>query len=118
VDSAQTPSGVAVTVAGHASYDVQITASSLPAPASLGQYTAYVAWVTSTDLSEWHRLGVIANGSTTLGQAELNKFLLVITAETDSAATAHAGPTILHGTSPSGWLQSFLTHPLFRGIAQ
>jgi hypothetical protein len=103
---------------GHASYDVQITASSLPAPASLGQYTAYVAWVTSTDLSEWHRLGVIANGSTTLGQAELNKFLLVITAETDSAATAHAGPTILHGTSPSGWLQSFLTHPLFRGIAQ
>ena len=115
---AQSPSGVAVTEDGHASYDVQITASSLPAPASLGQYTAYVAWVTSTDLSEWHRLGVIANGSTTLGQAELNKFLLVITAETDSAATAHAGPTILHGTSPSGWLQSFLTHPLFRGIAQ
>ena len=30
---------------------------------------------------------------------------------------AHAGPTVLHGTSPSGWLQSFLTHPLFRGIA-
>jgi hypothetical protein len=115
---AQSPYGVAVTEDGHASYDVQITASSLPAPASLGQYTAYVAWVTSTDLSEWHRLGVIANGSTTLGQAELNKFLLVITAETDSAATAHAGPTILHGTSPSGWLQSFLTHPLFRGIAQ
>lgn len=115
---AQSPFGVAVTEDGHASYDVQITASSLPAPASLGRYTAYVVWVTSTDLSEWHRLGVVTNGTTTLGQAELNKFLLVITAEADSAATAHAGPTILHGNSPSGWLQSFLTHPLFRGIAQ
>ena len=51
-----------------------------------------------------------------LGQAEMNKFLLVITAEADSAPKKHAGPTVLHGTSPSGWLQSFLNHPLFRGI--
>jgi hypothetical protein len=48
----------------------------------------------------------------------MNKFLLVITAEADSAPAEHAGPTVLHGTSPSGWLQSFLTHPLFRGISQ
>jgi hypothetical protein len=115
---APSPFGVAVTEDGRASYDVQITASSLPAPATLGKYTAYVAWVASTDLSEWQRLGVVSNGTTTLGRAELNKFLLVITAEADSAATAHAGPTVLHGNSPSGWLQSFLTHPLFRGIAQ
>ena len=115
---APSPFGVAVTEDGRASYDVQITASALPAPATLGQYTAYVAWVTSTDLSEWHRLGTVTNGTTTLGRAELNKFLLVITAEADSVATTHAGPTILHGNSPSGWLQSFLTHPLFRGIAQ
>jgi hypothetical protein len=115
---ALTPSGLPFLAYAHASYDVQITVSSLPSPSSLGRYTAYVAWVTSTDLSEWHRLGVITNGTTTLGRAELNKFLLVITAEADSVATAHAGPTILHGNSPSGWLQSFLTHPLFRGIAQ
>ena len=60
----------------------------------------------------------MTNGTSTVGPAELNKFLLVITAEPDSAAATHAGPTVLHGTSPSGWLQSFLTHPLFRGIAQ
>ncbi len=58
----------------------------------------------------------ITNGSSTVGHAELNKFLLVITAEAGAGTATHAGPTVLHGNSPSGWLQSFLSHPLFRGI--
>jgi hypothetical protein len=114
---ASSPYGVAVTADGRASYDVQITASGLPEPSSLGAYHAYVAWAVTPDLSQWSRLGTVTNGTSTVGQAELNKFLLVITAEADSAPTTHAGPTVLHGTSPSGWLQSFLTHPLFRGVA-
>jgi hypothetical protein len=113
---APSPFGVAVTQDGRASYDVQIAASGLPDPSALGDYRAYVAWVASTDLATWVRLGVVRNGTTTVGRAEMNKFLLVITAEADSAPPAHAGPTVLHGTSPSGWLQSFLTHPLFRGV--
>lgn len=114
---APSPFGVAVTADGHAVYDVQITASGLPAPAAVegGAYTTYMAWATSTDLTRWDRLGAVRNGTTTVGHAELNKFLLVITAETSDSAP-HAGPTLLHGTSPSGWLQSFLSHPLFRGI--
>ena len=115
---AESPFGVAVTADGRARYDIQVTATNLPAPATLGTYTSYIAWEVSTDLSAWRRLGVVRNGKTTVGQAELNKFLFVITAEADSADTTHAGPTILHGHSPSGWLQSFLTHPLFRGISQ
>jgi hypothetical protein len=113
---AASPFGVAVTQDGHASYDVQVTASGLPDPSTLGDFHAYVAWVASTDLAAWVRLGTVRNGTTTVGRAEMNKFLLVITAEADSAPPAHAGPTVLHGTSPSGWLQSFLTHPLFRGV--
>lgn len=112
------PFGVGVTADGHASYDIRVFASRLPPPASLGKFTAYVAWAVVPDLSQWVRLGPVRNGTTTVGPAELNKFLLVITAETDSAPAAHAGPTVLHGTSPSGWLQSFVTHPLFRGITQ
>ena len=112
---APSPFGVSVTADGHASYDVQIEISGLPPADSLGPYTAYVAWVTTTDLSKWIRLGAVANGKNTVGRAELDKFLLVIAAES-SATSAHAGPTVLHGTSPSGWLQSFLSHPLFRGI--
>jgi hypothetical protein len=115
---ADSPFGVAVTQDGRVSYDVRITAAGLPDPAQLGSYHAYVAWEVSTDLAEWHRLGAVGNGTTTVGRAESNKFLLVITAEPDSAPAVHGGPTVLHGTSPSGYLQRFLSHPLFRGIAQ
>ena len=113
---AESPFGVAVTADGRASYDVRIEASGLPAPATLGTYSTYVAWAVSTDLKEWHRLGPVTNGISVVGHAELNKFLLVVTAEPNAAARAHSGPTILHGTSASALLQSFLSHPLFRGI--
>jgi len=112
------PFGVGVTADGRASYRIRIAAARLPRPGSLGRFTAYVAWAATPDLTRWVRLGAVRNGSSTVGPVELNKFLLVITAEADSAAATHAGPTLLHGTSPSGWLQSFVTHPLFRGIAQ
>lgn len=114
---APSPFGIAVTPDGRASYDVQVSASGLPRPSTLGAYTTYVAWSVTPDLKAWHRLGPVANGTTTVGRAEENKFLLVVTAEATSTA-AHAGPTVLHGTSPSGWLQSFLSHPLFRGMVQ
>lgn len=113
---AASPFGVAVTAAGHASYDVRFTLSGLPEPSVISGSTAYVAWVTSTDLKTWRRLGTVRNGVTVLGQVDLNKFLLIITAEADSLASARKGPTILHGPSPSTWLQSMLNHPLFRGI--
>ena len=113
---AASPFGVAVTADGRAQYDIQVKAAELPAPSSLGAFTAYVAWAATPDLSTWVRLGTIRNGTSTVGHVDLNKFLLVITAEADSAPAKHAGPTVLHGTSPSGWLQSFLNHPMFRGI--
>jgi hypothetical protein len=112
------PFGIGVTADGHASYGVRITAEKLPRPDRLGRFTAYVAWAATPDLTQWVRLGPARNGTSTVGPVELNKFLLVITAEADSAPEKHTGPTVLHGTSPSGWLQSFLTHPLFRGISQ
>ena len=113
---AASPFGIAVTADGRAQYDIQITAASLPAPSSLGSYRAYVAWAATPDLATWVRLGAVRNGTSTVGHVDMNKFLLVITAEPDSSPAQHAGPIVLHGTSPSGWLQSFLNHPMFRGI--
>jgi len=114
--SAESPFGIAVTADGHAVYDAHVTVSGLPAPSTLGTYTTYVAWAVTPDLKQWKRLGVIANGTSTVGTAEFNKFLLVITAEASADSGSHDGPTVLHGTSPSGWLQTFLAHPLFRGV--
>jgi len=82
---AASPFGVAVTVDGRAEYDIQVTAAELPEPSSLGGYTAYVAWAATPDLSTWVRLGTIRNGTSTVGHVDLNKFLLVVTAEADSA---------------------------------
>lgn len=113
--SAPSPFGIAVTADGHARYEIVLQLAGLPAPASLGAYRAYVAWAATPDLKAWTRLGVVANGTATVGVAEYNKFLLVITAESGPEPPARGGPTVLHGTSPSGWLQSFLAHPLFRG---
>lgn len=113
---ATSPFGVAVTADGRAQYDIQVTAAELPEPSSLGGYSTYVAWAATPDLATWVRLGTIRNGTSTVGHVDLNKFLLVVTAEADSAPAQRTGPTVLHGTSPSGWLQSFLNHPMFRGI--
>ncbi|HUX32914.1 MAG TPA: hypothetical protein VMV51_03510 [Gemmatimonadaceae bacterium] len=113
---ADSPMDVAVTADGHARYDARVTVKGLPAPATLGAYTTYVAWAVTPDLAQWRRLGVVRNGVSTVGTADFNKFLLVITAEASAAPDAHHGPVVLHGTSPSGWLQNFLTHPLFRGV--
>lgn len=115
---AASPFGIAVTADGRARYDVQVTAAGLPCAGSPSTAGACVAWATSTDLAKWVRLGTVTNGTTTVGHVDMNKFLLVITAEPDSTSLTHAGPTVLHGTSPSGWLQNFLSHPLFRGIPQ
>ena len=112
------PFGVAVSVDGRASYDIEIVASGLPAPSSLGKYTLYTAWAAAPDLSRWIRLGTVSNGRSVVGPVDLNKFLLVISAEPSEATTTETGPTVLHGTSPSGYLQSFLGHGLYRLPAQ
>jgi hypothetical protein len=111
---AHSPFGVAVATDGRAIYDIEVTTTGLPAPASLGKYTTYVAWAATPDLAHWTRLGTVSNGSSTVGPVDLNKFLFVISAEAFNAGTAATGPTVLHGTSPSGYLQSFLGHGLFR----
>lgn len=114
---ASSPFGIAVTVDGIDRYDVRITARGMPAPSSLGPYKAYVAWQVTTDLSQWKRLGPVRNGTTVVGTTNLNKFLLVITAEASATPDTHHGPIVLHGTSPSGWLENFLTHDaFFRGV--
>ena len=113
---APSPFGVTVTNDGRSSYDVQLSLTGLPQPATLGPYTTYVAWAATTDLSRWHRLGTVSNGVSTVGQVEFNKFLLVITAEASATAPQKKGPTVLHGISPSAFLQSMITHPLFRGV--
>jgi hypothetical protein len=115
---ADSPFGVAFTADGHAQYDIQIKASNLPVPSRLGKYSVYQAWAVSPDLTHWDRLGVVTNGTTKVGSVDFNKFIVVVIAASDSASTSHDGTTVLHGTSPSGWLQQMFTEPEFHGVNQ
>jgi hypothetical protein len=115
---ADSPFGVAFTEDGHAQYNIQITASSLPAPSTLGKYSVYQAWAVSPDLAHWVLLGLVSNGTTTVGSVDFNKFIVTVIAAPDSASTSHDGPSVLHGTSPSGWLQLMFTEPEFHGVNQ
>jgi hypothetical protein len=114
---AASPFGIAVTADGRARYDVAITLSHLPRVDSTGDSSgAYVAWAVSPDLGDWRRLGTVESGTTTVGPVDLNKFLIVISIERQRDGTRATGPIVLRGYSPSIWLQSFITHPLFRGV--
>jgi hypothetical protein len=107
---------VAVTPEGVARWTVRFSLEGLPPASTIGGAEGYVAWAASSNLREWDRLGTVRNGSATLGHVARNKFMVIITAEPDTTATTRRGTTVLSGVSPSSWLQSLLTHALFRGI--
>lgn len=113
---AHSPFGVAVTADGRARWMLHFTLAGLPPAATLDGAQGYVAWAASPDLDAWDRLGTVRNGTTVLGEVARNKFMVVVTAEPDTLAATRRGRTVLSGRSPSSWMQSLLTHPLFRGI--
>ncbi|MGH7418671.1 MAG: hypothetical protein ACREKB_12945, partial [Candidatus Rokuibacteriota bacterium] len=98
---ARSPFATAVTRDGVLIYDLTVTLAGLPAPAALGPYAAYVAWVTTPDLEPMVRLGVVTNGRTALGPVAFNKFLVLVSAEASPEVTVRRGTLVLRGSSPS-----------------
>ena len=99
------PFDVSVTPDGHQLYELVLFAQGLPDPASLGPYQAFVAWVSPPGLSPMRRLGEVKNGRTTLGPVDLDKFLVLVTAEAGAAVTERAGRPVLRGDSSSVRMQ-------------
>ncbi len=100
------PFGVAVTPEGHHRYNLTFTLVGLPDPATLGPYTAYVAWVTTPRLSPVVKLGEVRNGQVALGEVHFNRFMVMVTAEVDAAVEARTGKLVLRGRSPSDRLEA------------
>lgn len=97
------PFGVATSADGHLRYTLHLTLKDLPAPATTGVNTVYVAWMVTPLLDVSKRLGVVHNGQQDLGEASWNKFRVIITAEPGAdSASVRQGPVILRGLSPSG----------------
>lgn len=95
------PFTVAVTADGRPRARLVLSAQGLPAPASLGGYRTYVAWVASPMMSAIVRLGPVRNGTAELGTVELEKFTFLVTAERDAGGREPRGRIVLRGQSPS-----------------
>jgi suppressor of ftsI len=95
------PFGLAVTRDGRVRYRVSLTLSGLPEVASLGPYRSFVAWATTPDLEPMIPLGAVVNGRTVVGPIDLERFILLISAERQPGARTPKGPFVLRGSSPS-----------------
>jgi hypothetical protein len=99
---AAAPTTVALSPEGHHRYELSVTIDGLPEPSRLGAYSLYVAWLTTPGIAAPVRLGVVGNGSTRLGPVELDKFLILVSAESTATVEHREGRLVLRGASPSG----------------
>ena len=96
-----TPFGVAVTPAGNHLYEGILTLEGLLDPAALGDYSHIVAWLATPLFDEIVNLGPVANGTRSIGEISLNKFMIMVTAEARADAPEWEGRLLLRATSPS-----------------
>jgi FtsP/CotA-like multicopper oxidase with cupredoxin domain len=99
------PFTVDVTASGVLRFAPVITLAGLPAPRSLGPYSTYVAWIATPVMDRVHPLGEVRNGRTRLPPIDLDKFIILITAEASANVTAPSSRFVLRGASPSTRLQ-------------
>ena len=98
------PFGVRVTPEGSHVYDVRLAVEALPDPATLGPYTAYVAWVLPPRLAPEYRLGEV-RGGVVEGRVALDQFLVMVTAEASADVESRAGRLVARGMSASMRMQ-------------
>jgi FtsP/CotA-like multicopper oxidase with cupredoxin domain len=99
------PFGVAVTRDGSLRYGLTAVVEGLPEPSTLGDYGAYVAWLTTPTLYPTIKLGEIANGSRSLREVDWDKFLILVSAEPSAEVEERSGRIVLRGASPSSRMQ-------------
>ena len=100
-----TPFTIAVTRDGVPRYRPVLTTSELPVPSTLGAFATYMAWAMAPDMRRTIRLGALTSERTTLREIDLEKFVVLVTAERDSTVTQPSGRIVLRAQSPSTRLQ-------------
>jgi len=105
------PFGISISPQGHYVYDLTIAIDNL-LPARDG---AYVAWVSTPNLDEVQRIGVLDAQGHIAGKVAWNKFLVIITLEPSADPTpGWQGPVVLRGMSRSGMMHTMAGHGPFQ----
>lgn len=112
VTFARSPFGVALDEDGSYLYDVRIRLEEMKAPAT----GVLVAWITTPQVDEIRRLGSLDATLSVSGQVSWNKFLAVVTLETedDPSASTWSGPLVMRGMSRSGMMHTMAGHGPFQ----
>ena len=95
------PFTVAVTAEGFPRHRLALDVSGLPDPSSFGRFTTYLAWAAPPAMHPVRRLAEVGNGRTILGDVDLEKFVVLVTAERHARVREPAGKVVLRGQSPS-----------------
>ena len=95
------PFGVAVNAAGNHLYEGILTLDGLPDPAAFGNYDHIVAWLATPLFDTVVNLGPVTNGTRSIGEISLNKFMILVTAEVRPDAPEWEGRLLLRASSPS-----------------
>lgn len=106
--SEESPFGVSITENGSYQYDLSISLDRI----KLRGVGELVAWVTTRDLSEIQMIGTLDEHHRIRGSVDWNKFLVVITLETDGNARGDRwqGPVVFRGMSKSGMMHTMVGH--------
>jgi suppressor of ftsI len=100
-----TPFGVAVRPDGQLRHRLVARLRGLPAPSTLGG-RVFVAWgYDLTHRSEVH-LGVVTNGSTSLGELPFEYFRVIVSAESSATVSTRRGRLVARATSPNSLMLS------------
>ncbi|HMC72156.1 MAG TPA: hypothetical protein VKJ07_23560, partial [Mycobacteriales bacterium] len=99
------PFTIGVTVDGVMRVRPTFILANLPAPDRLGPFTTYVAWAAPAAMYPVLRLGEVRNGRTTLPALDLEKYVVLVTAEAADDVAEPRGAVVLRGQSPTTRLQ-------------
>ncbi|MFN8653839.1 MAG: multicopper oxidase family protein [Gemmatimonadales bacterium] len=110
------PFTVGVAEDGTHAWMVRFRVRGLPSLRAKGPRAGYVAWAASPMMNTVTRLGVVKEGETDLGPVALDRFLLLISAEPDTAVRSWKGPIVLRGESASNRLRPADNYQFFLGL--
>ncbi len=110
-----TPFGVAVNAAGNHLYEGILTLEGLPDPTELGDFRHIVAWLATPLFEQIENLGEVTNGRRSIGEIDLNKFMILVTAEAEADAPEWQGRLLLRASSPSARMSPPDMHEILMG---
>jgi len=98
------PFTVSVTRDGTQHFAVRLRLQGLPSLPRT-RHAGFVAWAATPTMSRVVRLGTVRRGETAAGTVAMDRFVIMISAEPDTAAPSRQGPVLLRGESASSRLR-------------